>query len=211
MTKNRARSYDFLWLSIALFPLLIIAALLPVQPHDYWWYVRLGQYILETGAIPVVDTFSSIQVGVPVVYQSWLSAVFFGMIYKSGGIALTIFLVVVLIGIVHTMLWTMLRQAGIGPRFASLLVLAAGLSGSNNWGVRPQLFAYPLFIGALWILLKWQERKDSFLWLLVPLGFLWANLHGSFILLFLLAGSAFVLILQDVFLLPVVIFLSRKR
>ena len=192
MTKNRARSYDFLWLSIALFPLLIIAALLPVQPHDYWWYVRLGQYILETGAIPVVDTFSSIQAGVPVVYQSWLSAVFFWMIYKSGGIALTIFLVVVVIGIVHTMLWTMLRQAGIGPRFASLLVLAAGLSGSNNWGVRPQLFAYPLFIGALWILLKWQERKDSFLWLLVPLGFLWANLHGSFILLFLLAGSAFV-------------------
>ena len=44
----------------------------------------------------------------------------------------------------------------------------------------------------MWILLKWQERKDSFLWLLVPLGFLWANLHGSFILLFLLAGSAFV-------------------
>lgn len=49
------RSYDFLWLSIALFPLLIIAMLLPIQPHDYWWYLRLGKDVLESGSVPVVD------------------------------------------------------------------------------------------------------------------------------------------------------------
>jgi len=57
------RSYDFLWLGIALFPLLIIAVLLPLQPHDYWWYLRLGKDVLESGAVPAVDTYSWIQAG----------------------------------------------------------------------------------------------------------------------------------------------------
>jgi hypothetical protein len=188
----RSRSYDFLWLGIGLFPLLFIAAMLPVQPHDYWWYLRLGKDVFATGAVPIEDTFSSIQAGAPVVYQSWLSAVLFWLIYKAGEIPFTIFFVVLLIGFVYAMLWVMMRQSGVGPRLAALIALLAGLSGSNNWGVRPQLFTYALFIGILWILLKWQEREDKFLWLAAPIGLLWANLHGSFILLFILAGLAFV-------------------
>lgn len=190
--KYSSRSYDFLWLGIALFPLLIIAAILPIQPHDYWWYLRLGKDIFETGAIPVVDTFSSIQAGAPVVYQSWLSAVLFWWIFNTGGIPFTAFFVVILIGFVYGILWGIMRQSGVGPRLAALLIPLAGLSGSNNWGVRPQLFTYGLFVGVLWMLLKWQDREDKFLWLVVPAGFLWANLHGSFILLFILMGLAFV-------------------
>lgn len=187
-----SRSYDFLWLSIALFPLLIIAVLLPIQPHDYWWYLRLGKDVLETGAIPVVDTYSSLQAGQPIVYQSWLSAVFLWLAYKTYGIPITIFLVALLIGFTYAMLWLLMRQGGIGPRLATLLTLLAGLSGSNNWGVRPQLFTYPLFLAVLWILLKWQNREHKFFWVLVPISLVWANLHGSFILFFILVGMAFV-------------------
>jgi hypothetical protein len=189
---NSSRSYDFLWLGIALFPLLIIAVLLPVQPHDYWWYLRLGRDALENGAVPIVDTYSSVQAGQPIVYQSWLSAAILWLAYKSGGIPLTILLVAALIGITYAMLWQLMREGGIGPRLATLLTLLAGLSGSNNWGVRPQLFAYPLFLAVLWILLKWHKREQKNLWLLVPLGWAWANLHGSFILFFILVGIAFV-------------------
>jgi hypothetical protein len=190
--KNSSCSYDFLWLSIALFPLLIIAVLLPVQPHDYWWYLRLGKDVLESGAVPVVDTYSSIQAGQPIVYQSWLSAVFLWLAYKTAAMSLTIFFVAVLIGLTYAMLWLLMRQGGIGPRLASVLTLMAGLSGSNNWGVRPQLFIYPLFLAVLWLLLKWQNHEHKFLWLLVPISLAWTNLHGSFILFFILVGLAFV-------------------
>jgi hypothetical protein len=186
------RSYDFLWLGIALFPLLIIAVLLPVQPHDYWWYLRLGKDVLQNGAAPVIDTYSSIQAGQPIVYQSWLSAAIFWLAYKAGGISLTVFLAAVLIGSVYSLLWMLMRESGVGPRLATLLTLLAGLSGSNNWGVRPQLFAYPLFLASLWILLKWHNREQKNLWLLVPLSWAWANLHGSFILFFILVGLAFI-------------------
>lgn len=189
MMDRATRSYDLLWLGIALFPLLMIAALLPVTPHDYWWYLRLGRETLAAG-VPVVDTFSSIQAGQPIVYQSWLAAVFLWLVYKTGGIFLTFLLVIVLIGLIHAMLWMMMREAGIGPRLATLLTLLAGLSGSNNWGVRPQLFAYPLFLAVLWIILKWHKRESKTPWLLIPIALLWANVHGSFILFFVLVGLA---------------------
>ena len=194
MKINPSRSYDFLWLSIALFPLLIIAILLPIQPHDYWWYLRLGKDVLQNGVVPVVDTYSSIQAGQPIVYQSWLSAVFLWLAFKANGISSTILLVAVVIGITYAMLWAMMRQGGVGPRLATLLTIIAGLSGSNNWGVRPQLFIYPLFLAVLWLLLRWQNREQKFLWLLVPLSWAWVNLHGSFILFFILVGLAFVFV-----------------
>jgi hypothetical protein len=189
---KRISSYDFLWLGIALFPLLIIAVLLPVQPHDYWWYLRLGRDVLANGAVPAVDTYSSIQAGQPIVYQSWLSAVFLWLVYKAGGIPLTVLLVATLIGPTYAMLWLVMREGGAGPRLATLLVFVAALSGSNNWGVRPQLFAYPLFVAALWLLLKWHHRDQKFLWALVLISFAWANLHGSFPLFFILLGFALI-------------------
>jgi len=190
--KNAARSYDFLWLSIALFPLLIIALLLPVQPHDYWWYLRLGKDILQTGAVPVADTYSSIQAGQPIVYQSWLAAISLWLVYKVGGISFTVFLLAILIGLTYSMLWIIMRQSGIGPRLATVLVLLAGLSGSNNWGVRPQMFTYPLFLVLLWVLLRWQDHKSKLLWLLPVLSLAWTNLHGSFILFFIVVGLALI-------------------
>ena len=58
MNHSPSRSYDFLWLSLTLLVLLPIALFLSITPHDYWFYVRVGKDILETGAIPTVDTFS---------------------------------------------------------------------------------------------------------------------------------------------------------
>lgn len=186
------KAYNFLWLSLALMPLLIIIALLPVQPHDYWWYVRLGKDILEIGGVPHTETYSFLQIGRPIVYQSWLSGVVFWLVYKTGEIPLTVFLAFGVILSSYAMLWLMLKETKIDSKVAALLVVIAGLSGSNNWTIRPQLFAYPLFLASLWLLIKWQNKNNQYLWLLILLGFVWANLHGSFILLFILMGIALV-------------------
>jgi len=180
------RSYDFLWLSLCLVVLLAIAALLPLTPQDYWWYLRLGQDIARTGSVPSVDTYSFTRAGAPFFYQSWLSALLFWKVYEVGGIPLTFLLRVVIIAITYGLLWLLMRRAGAGPRLSSLLVLAAGLAGSNNWSFRPQLLTYPLFVLALFILWDWQNGRHRGLWFLPVIGVLWVNLHGSFPLLFLL-------------------------
>jgi hypothetical protein len=195
--NNPARqnyTYDLLWLSIGLFPLLLIALLLPLTPSDYWWYLRLGHDVLSLGRVPSVDTYSYTQLGTAVINQPWLSAVIFWVAYNDGGLNLTFFLRAICVGATFGLLWSWMRQLGAGPRLASLLIIVAGLASSNNWAFRPQIFSYPLFALTILILWKWQkeERSGWYLWMLPVIGLLWANLHESFLLIFILGGAALV-------------------
>ena len=188
---NSSRSYDFLWLSIALLILLSLALLLPLSPQDYWWYLRLGQDVVRSGSVPAVDTYSFTQAGSPFFYQSWLAALVFWKTYQAGGILLTFFLRAVVVAVTYTLLWNLIRNTGAGPRLASLLIILAALAGSSNWSFRPQLFIYPIFVLVLFILAKWTQGEKRGLWLLPILSMLWVNLHGSFPLLFVLGAFAF--------------------
>jgi hypothetical protein len=190
MTASQSRSYDLLWLSIALLVLLPIALFLAITPHDYWFYVRIGKDILETGAIPRADTFSYTYPGRPIFYQPWLAAVLFWLAHSLGGATLTFLLRAVCIAAAYGLVWALMRYLGTGPKIATLLTIVLGLSSSMNWSMRPQVLAYPLFAGLLWILWHWQNGQTRLLWLLPLITLLWANLHGSFILAFVLMGSA---------------------
>ncbi|HXW00472.1 MAG TPA: hypothetical protein VEC93_18790, partial [Anaerolineae bacterium] len=192
LSKPGLKTIGLPWLSLTLFVILSIAFLLPIQPNDYWWYVRLGQEISQNKVIPTVDSFSYTQAGQPIVYHSWLSALLFWVLHAGGGVPLTVLVRGILLVSFYIFIWQTVRLAGSGPRLASALTLLAALTGSHNWAMRPQLFALPLFSLALLILWRWQQGQGRHIWLLPVITVLWVNLHGSFVLIFLLAGSAFV-------------------
>lgn len=183
-------SADFLWAAFTLFPILLIVFLLPVHPNDYWWYVRLGGEIARSGVIPQADSISSTQAGQPYVLHAWLAALAFWALNEWGGMAATVLVAGLLVAACYLFVWLACRQAGSGPQLASALTLLAALASSNNWVVRPQLFAYPLFGLVLFALWRWQAGSNRSLWLLPFASLLWVNLHGSFILPFLLCGAA---------------------
>ena len=190
MTPSQSRSYDLLWLSIALLVLLPIALFLAITPHDYWFYVRIGRDILSSGSIPRVDTFSYTFPGRPIFYQPWLSAVIFWLAHSAGGATLTFFVRVICIALAYGLVWALMRSLGTGPKLATLLTILLGLSSSMNWSMRPQMFAYPLFALMLWVLWHWQTGRPKLMWTLPLITLLWVNLHGSFVLAFVLMGSA---------------------
>lgn len=189
MNHNSSRSYDLLWLSLAIVPLVTLSFLLSIHAMDYWWYLRIGQETLAQGAVPITDTISWTQAGKAVIYQPWLAGVIFWLTHELGGATATYLLRGILLAITFGVLWTLTRQAS-GPRLATILILIMGLSSTNNWQVRPQLFAYPLFTLCLYSLYQWHHGKDKTLWMLPVAMLLWSNLHGSFALGLVLAGTA---------------------
>jgi hypothetical protein len=193
MNPSRSRSYDLLWLSLALLFILPIAFFLSITPHDYWFYVRIGKDIVESGVIPTTDTFSYTYAGRPIFYQPWLASVIFWFAHSLGGATLTFLLKGICIALAYAIIWTLMREAGTGTKIATLLTILLGFSSSMNWSMRPQLFAYPLFAIVLWALWHWQNGRAKWLWILPIASLVWANLHGSFILAFILMGSALVL------------------
>src|SRR5438874_856954 len=74
-----------LWSTVYLLPLGV--ALLPILDYDIWWHLRLGQSIVEHGAIPATDSFSQygLQSGKPWIAYSWLFEVLAYGAYRAFG------------------------------------------------------------------------------------------------------------------------------
>jgi hypothetical protein len=189
--NNPSRSHDFLWLGLALLPLIALSFLFPVQPQDYWWLLRVGQDTIRDGAVPVADAISLSRAGVPIVYQPWLAGVLYWLVNELGGVSALFLLRAALLAAAYGMVWFLARE-GSGPWPATLLVIVLGLASANNWSMRAQLFGYPLFALCLWSLRHWQKGDNSLLWVLPTVMLFWVNLHGSFVLPLILAVTALI-------------------
>jgi hypothetical protein len=190
--QNRLKSQDMLYLGLILLVILSIAFLLPVEPNDYWWYIRIGKETLQSGAVPNIDTLSYTQTGQPVIYHSWLSAILFTKISQYGGIPGTVFIRGLMIAMGYVVTFIIARQSGAGTRITSLVTVLAALATSNNWTVRPQMFTYFLFAAVLWVIYDWQRGSKKSIWLLLLISLFWINLHGSFVMLFILVITALI-------------------
>jgi len=190
--KGKPSYSGFLMLSLVLAVIFIIVVLMPLEPSDYWTYLRIGEQIVRTQAIPTTEFMTYTSAGQPALFSYWLASVALLGIYKAGGLMLTSLVMGLCVVGLYALIWLCLRELKLGPVSASLLLLVAALMGSNNWSTRPQIFALPLFGLTLLILLKWLHGSNRMLWLLPIISLLWVNLHGSFILLFVLLISALI-------------------
>ena len=189
MKENFARSNDWLWLSLALFPLITLSFLFSIHAFDYWWYLRVAQDTLINGTIPSVDTISWTRAGEPVIYQAWLAGLIFLIVNNLGGAPLTYLLRGLVLGLTFGNLWFLARHRS-NVYIATLVILIAGAASANNWEMRPQLFTYPLFAFCLYCLLRWQDGENRTIWFLPLITILWSNIHGSYALIFVLTGAA---------------------
>src|SRR5690349_23693416 len=138
--SQSSRSYDLLWLSLAILPLVTLSFLFAIHPHDYWWLVRVGKDTLANGAVPTIETVSWSQAGQPILYEPWLAGVIFWLAYELGGASLTFLLRALLLAVAYSVLWVLARRVS-GPRLATILVLIMALASTTNWEMRAQLFA----------------------------------------------------------------------
>ena len=155
---------------------------------DSYWHLAAGRWIFEHGAVPTTDPFSHSMPGVAWMAQSWLSEVVLAAMYGAGGWTALAVLATICFALTLAIL-TRFLLARMEPVHALLFVaLAAGLL-MTHLSVRPHVLIWPLF--ALWIgaQVNAGEAHRSPPWWLLPVMWLWANLHGSFTLGLLLSGG----------------------
>ncbi len=191
MKKTNFSSHHFLWLALILLFPLVNVIWQPVAPNDYWWYLRVGGEIVETRAVPEVENFSFTQAGEPKINHSWLSSLLLWGLDAAGGINFTLLVAALTVALTYFILWRLMLSTGLDLRWTSLLLILLEIPSSANWALRPQLFTYPLFAASIYVLWHWEKDQRDHLWALPFLMLLWTNLHGSFILGFVLAGAVF--------------------
>ena len=169
-----------LWVGLPFFILLLKSFLFPLPLLDFWWHLKMGKVILDTGSIPRVDQFSFTAAGKIFIVQNWLAEILFYLTYKAGGYPLLIFsnalfLICVLIPIFH-----LCRKASShlwASVFAACLVAVC-----IPCNMRPQIFSYIMFAVYYWVVLSYCSGKRDWVLSLPLLMVLWANLHGAFVL-----------------------------
>jgi hypothetical protein len=173
-------SMDRVWTIVALAIPVIAGLALSMSTVDLTYHLRLGEQVLH-GALPRTDAFTFSAFGEPWTNQQWLAQAILAGVHRLGAWNAVVLLRAVLIGISFTLTFLACRAAGASVRAAAGLTVAAYLLSAQNLGMRPQLFAVPLFAATVWISTGRRGRPGR-QWAIPALVAIWANVHGSFVL-----------------------------
>jgi hypothetical protein len=164
---------------------------------DTFWHIKLGSDIISSGHLPTVDSYSHSYAGKPFVSKEWLSEVLFALSYKSWG--WNGVLVLTAGGAVSAVLLLYHQLAKfLHPTMAGLFAIFITTMLNPIVLARPHLFTMPIAAYFTARLFRAAESKQAPQFWLLALVSLWANFHGSFTLSFVIAGFAFLHLLENV-------------
>jgi hypothetical protein len=157
---------------------------------DTLWHIKLGTDILNSGQLPITDSYSYTYAGQPFVSKEWLSEVLFAGSYKlwgwNGVMLLTLLAAVASILLLFRELARYLQ-----PIFAALFAIIIIFMMTPVVVARPHILTLPIAIFFTCRLFRAAEAKQAPPFWMLALIAIWANLHGSFTLAFVIAGFAF--------------------
>lgn len=169
----------------SIFPILLYVCLFlyliyPYSDFDWGWHYRYGEYVFSHWQLLKNDIFSWTMTGYEWINTSWFydlivyalsrSTGFFGL--SAAGALVSTLTFYVAVKTAKLSLW----QTGI------LAILYVFLVKGVVWeGLRSQMIGL-LFLSILVHLLSKSDSSRKTIFFLPPLFFLWANIHGSFLL-----------------------------
>ncbi|MGH9557268.1 MAG: hypothetical protein ACRD2Y_15735 [Terriglobales bacterium] len=168
-----------------LFSALVLVSLFaltarPILVPDFWWHLRTGQYMVETGGLPRSDPFSYTSAGKEWITHEWGSEILMYWIYQAAGWGGLILVFSIIITAAFVIVY---RRCAGKPFVAGLALLLGALSTAPVWGVQPQMIT--LLLASVFLMLLEKYARDGaiphLLWM-PPLTVAWVNLHGGYLL-----------------------------
>jgi hypothetical protein len=185
--RSTARALVPLFAGVGAYLFFLSAGEILLRDSDSYWQIRIGQWILDHGAMPYTDVHSFTRLGEPWISSSWLSQVLFALAYGSLDWAGPVILTSLAIG-ATVAIFIYLLDAYVDPARSILLVTLAVLISGTHFLARPHMLALPVMLAFVGGLFAAADRRSHPSWLLLPLMALWANLHGGFVLGLALIG-----------------------
>ena len=157
---------------------------------DLGWHILAGKIIVQNGAVPKFDTWS--YTSEQQWYNlSWLYDVFVYGIYCLVGERNLNFINSLIFGGLIAYLFTGLDNFGKFKTDVKMVTAAlAALSMYDLMHMRPQLVSYILTFLILIITENFNKKNNTaFFVKLFIVNFIWVNVHGSFILIYVILGT----------------------
>ncbi len=149
----------------------------PILDTDYFWHLRTGALIADTGQVPRVDAYSYSAPGARWIDLHWLFQLGLYEIYQAGGHQANrtagFVLACAIVGVCALGSWRRDRPALCGLALALLVTTAC-----VRFLLRPDTVSLLLTAIVLGLLRRDERANDRWVFAIVPIQLLWANLHG---------------------------------
>src|SRR4051794_9985900 len=146
-----------------------------LNDNSFLTHLATGRLIVSSHHVPSHDPYSFTAFGHAWVVQSWLASLIWGLAEKWWGPGGVLLVVAGTAAVLGALAWTLTRKAEslLGRLLIVMLLIVIGADG--GWVERPLLFG---LVGFCLALLAAEGRLDP-RWL-VPVFWVWVNVHGSF-------------------------------
>ncbi|MBF0406216.1 MAG: hypothetical protein HQM10_02595 [Candidatus Riflebacteria bacterium] len=163
-----------------------------------FFHTEVGNRIIRTSQFPVTDEFTCSRAGSPWIAQQWLGECIMSVLYRIGGWDSQFSAAVILLSYIFAMMAISLLNSGVHVLLVLLIMCLALGATTHHFLIRPHLFTiFFTFIAAKIFLHSEKMHSLSYLFALIPVCMLWANLHGGVLSCFL--SMLFLIILWRVF------------
>jgi hypothetical protein len=150
------------------------------------WHIRSGQLILATHSIPRTDVFSTTMYGKPWFAWEWLYDLPVGWLEHQAGLNGVVWFTAATIAAVFAWTFRLLVQRGADVLVGFALVMLAASASMIHFFARPHVVSWLLTLGWFWILDSFERRESRRVWVLPFLMLIWVNVHGGFLIGFVL-------------------------
>lgn len=156
---------------------LVIDAWAPIRDNSFLWHIRAGELQRASTEVLTADPFSFTVLGESWLTQSWLGELAYSWSEDLSGLGFVPPMMLVLTTITFLGIGLIsYRFSGSVPATALTLILSSVLLISFLVP-RPVIFSYALFV---LVILAWERPRAR--WALPLLFWIWASVHGSFVI-----------------------------
>jgi hypothetical protein len=157
-----------LLLGLAIYAPLLFAAPALLGDPDTYWHVATGRWIIEHGAVPDHDVFSSSMPGAPWTPPEWLAEIVIAGLYNHFGWAALVMATALSVAMALAMLLRALLRSW-APVHALIATVLAAMLVIPHLLARPHILVLPLLVWwvAKLVAARCENRAPS--WWLVPL------------------------------------------
>jgi hypothetical protein len=156
---------------------------------DTAWHIRTGDYIVSRMEVPKTDIFSYRKYGETWVAHEWLADVILSLLHRFAGLNGVVSFSACVIAFTIFLLFKMLETYRLNILVVIAVTVLAAVTSSVHWLARPHIFSTCLAL-VWYFLLESHQRSPRMkhLFFFPLLMVIWVNLHGGYLLGFVLLG-----------------------
>lgn len=156
---------------------LVAGAWKAITDNSFLWHVRAGTAQVGQAEVLTADPFSFTMPGESWLTQSWLAEILYGWLEEATGLAFVPFMLVVVGGLTFVAIGLISYERARSVAATALLLLVSVVALISFLVPRPVVFSYLLMS---LVILAWSRPRTR--WSLPFLFWLWAAVHGSFVI-----------------------------